>query len=104
MDKTNAIPLVCFLFYAALFSLLIPMNVRLRRVERICEKRRRAVDALDSIVKNLEDPASIEADMEASARHREMRDAQRTHVPREDAGPPAIVHRPARIRNSPKKS
>lgn len=43
---------------------------------------------------SLADPEKIEADLEKSADLREMRDAGRTTLPREDAGPPATVHRP----------
>jgi len=42
----------------------------------------------------LADPAKIEADFEKSAMMREMRDANRTTLPREGAGPPAKVYRP----------
>lgn len=47
---------------------------------------------------NLADPAKIEAEFEKSARMREMRDANRTTLPREGAGPPARVYRP-QLRN-----
>ena len=104
MTNTQTFVFTSFLWFVIGFSILIPMNIRLRRVEEICTKRRRAVEALDSIVRNLNDPVSIEADMEASARHREMRDANRTTAPRADAGPPAVVHRPAKLRSTPKKS
>ncbi|HPE52987.1 MAG TPA: hypothetical protein PK852_02610 [Mesotoga prima] len=40
----------------------------------------------------LTDPDAIAEDMEKGARIREMRDAGRTTLPREDAGPPAKVH------------
>jgi hypothetical protein len=42
----------------------------------------------------LADPNEIVADFEKSARAREMRDANRTTLPREGAGPPARVFRP----------
>jgi hypothetical protein len=48
----------------------------------------------EKLYKELSDPAKIEADFEKSARAREMRDAQRTTLPRENTGPPAKVHRP----------
>lgn len=73
---------------------------RLDRVEEICERRRRAVDALDSIVRNLNDPVKIQADMERSATAQEMRAANRTTMPRENTGPPAKVYRP-KLRNKP---
>jgi len=47
-----------------------------------------------TLYEKLADPAQIEADFEKSARAREMRDAQRTTLPRPDAGPPAKVWRP----------
>lgn len=50
------------------------------------------------LYRDLADPARIEADFEKSARLREMRDANRTTLPREGAGPPAKVYRP-RLRN-----
>jgi len=45
-------------------------------------------------VKRLTDPESIVEDMENGARMREMYDANRTTLPREDAGPPAKVYTP----------
>lgn len=42
----------------------------------------------------LADPKRIEEDFEKGARLREMYDAKRTTLPREDAGPPAVVYRP----------
>lgn len=45
-------------------------------------------------VKRLTDPESIVDDMEKGARLREMYDANRTTLPREDAGPPAKVYTP----------
>lgn len=45
-------------------------------------------------LKRLTDPDSILLDMESGARVREMRDANRTTLPREDAGPPAKVYTP----------
>ena len=44
--------------------------------------------------KRLTDPESIVDDMEKGARLREMYDANRTTLPREDAGPPAKVYTP----------
>lgn len=46
------------------------------------------------LYKRLADPEFIEAEMEKGARLREMKDANRTTLPREDAGPPAVVYRP----------
>ena len=48
----------------------------------------------EELYKQLADPERIEQDMEKGARLREMKDANRTTLPREDAGPPAVVHRP----------
>jgi hypothetical protein len=45
-------------------------------------------------LKRLTDPEAIADDMEKGARLREMRDANRTILPREDAGPPAKVYSP----------
>lgn len=52
------------------------------------ERKKNQLDAL----KRLTDPASIEEDMEKGARMREMYDANRTTLPREDAGPPAKIY------------
>jgi len=46
------------------------------------------------LYEELADPAKVEADFEKSARAREMRDAQRTTLPREGAGPPAKLYNP----------
>jgi hypothetical protein len=45
-------------------------------------------------LKRLTDPESIADEMEKGARMREMYDANRTTLPREDAGPPAKVYSP----------
>ena len=45
-------------------------------------------------LKRLTDPEAIMEDMEKGARMREMYDANRTVLPREDAGPPAKVYSP----------
>ncbi len=45
-------------------------------------------------LRRLTDPESIADDMERGARMREMYDANRTTLPREDAGPPARVYSP----------
>lgn len=65
------------------------------------ETKRKAehIDAL----KRLTDPKLIEEDMEKGARLREMHDANRTTLPREDAGPPAKVYSP-RLRAKVPKS
>lgn len=52
--------------------------------------------------KRLSDPEEIRKDMENSARSREMYDANRTILPREDAGPPAKVYTPLLRAKTPK--
>jgi len=46
------------------------------------------------LYESLADPYRIEEDLEKSAQRREMYDAKRTTLPRENAGPPAVVYRP----------
>lgn len=46
------------------------------------------------IYQKLTNVDEIEKDFEKSARLREMRDANRTTLPRENTGPPAKVYRP----------
>lgn len=53
-------------------------------------------------LKRLTDPESIADDMERGARLREMRDANRNVLPREDAGPPAKVYTPTMRARIPK--
>lgn len=55
-------------------------------------------------LKRLTNPESIEEDMEKGARIREMHDANRTVLPREDAGPPAKVYSPKLRANLPKSN
>lgn len=55
-------------------------------------------------LKRLTDPESIEEDMEKGARVREMHDANRTTLPREDAGPPAKVYSPQLRAKVPKSN
>ena len=65
-----------------------------RRQKAVEEKWHKFCEDRKELYKKLADPEQIEKDMEASAQLREMKDANRTTLPREDAGPPAVVHRP----------
>lgn len=94
---------IVFINFCIYGYLLIQHHRRLLKVEEICEKKRNAIEILDSIAKNLTDPIKIEAEMEATATAREMRDAGRKYLPRENAGPPAKVHRPPTLRSVPRK-
>jgi hypothetical protein len=69
------------------FQVMTRMNHLESKVARYEQVRER-------LYASLADPEKIEADFEKSARAREMRDANRTTLPREGAGPPAKVHRP----------
>lgn len=53
-------------------------------------------------LKRLTDPLIIADDMEKGARLREMHDANRITLPREDAGPPAKVYTPTMRAKVPK--
>lgn len=64
------------------------------------EKERRSEHA--KALKRLTDPEAILEDMKKGERMREMRDANRTTLPREDAGPPAKVYTPTLRANVPK--
>lgn len=68
----------------------------------LTENDRRAAQA--KALKRLTDPDSILEDMERGARMREMRDANRTTLPREDAGPPARVYTPSMRAKLPKSN
>lgn len=50
----------------------------------------------------LSDPETIAKEMENGARAREMYDANRTVLPREDAGPPAKVYTPSLRAKTPR--
>lgn len=65
---------------------------------RILEELSKHRKVRDVLYAEFADPAKIEEDFERSARLREMRDANRTTLPREGAGPPAKVYRP-KMRN-----
>jgi hypothetical protein len=52
------------------------------------------LDNRKELYAKLADPLRIEQDLERSAQLREMHDAGRTTLPRENAGPPAVVYRP----------
>lgn len=56
----------------------------------------------NKILKRLTNPESIAEDMERGARAREMHDAKRSVLPREDAGPPAKVYSPKLRANLPR--
>lgn len=66
----------------------------------LVEKRRKEEAA--KALKRLTDPEAIADDMERGARMREMHDANRTTLPREDAGPPAKVYTPTLRSKVPK--
>ena len=65
-----------------------------RRIDNLRREWARHKQVREKLYQELADPTKIEADFEKSARAREMRDAQRSTLPREDAWPPAKVHRP----------
>ena len=67
------------------------VNARQKEVEA---KWQKFIHDRRELYKKLADPEQIQKDMEASADLREMRDANRTTLPHEQAGPPAVVHRP----------
>lgn len=75
---------------AELKSLSIGYNAAIKLLLSETKRREEHTKAL----KRLTDPESIADDMEKGARVREMYDANRTTLPREDAGPPAKVYTP----------
>ena len=66
----------------------------------LTEAKRREAHTL--ALKRLTDPDAIALDMEKGARMREMYDANRSTLPREDAGPPAKVYSPKLRANVPR--
>lgn len=58
----------------------------------VTETHRRVEHA--KALKRLTDPESIADEMESGARKREMYDANRNTLPREDSGPPAKIYSP----------
>jgi len=67
------------------------LTKRSKELERVTIERERAhAEAF----KRLTDPKAIQEDMEKSARAREMFDAGRTTLPRDENTPHAVVHRP----------
>lgn len=68
----------------------------------IAETKRKAEQK--RVLQRLTDPESIADDMERGARAREMYDANRTILPREDAGPPAKVYAPKLRANVPRST
>lgn len=71
-------------------------------IELILAERKRKEEQA-KVLRRLTDPESILIEMEKGARIREMRDANRTTLPREDAGPPAKVYTPTLRANVPKR-
>lgn len=70
-------------------------------LQLIVEETRRRVEHTKAL-KLLTDPESIADEMERGARKREMYDANRTTLPREDSGPPAKVYSPKLRANVPR--
>ena len=72
---------------AILLMFFIPGLYEVKKLTRELERR-------DEWLRLKDRPDTIEAEMERTADLREVRDANRTTLPREDAGPPAVVYRP----------
>lgn len=85
MDKNDWVQLVSFLI---LFIFFLASMIEIARLRRDLEEQS------DEFYRSLISPRIIEAEMEWTADLREVRDANRTTLPREDAGPPAKVYRP----------
>lgn len=81
--------------------MIYSMRDEIKKLKKEVEKKKNAIAILEQVAKDATDPAKIEAEMEAAANLREMRDARRTTMPRENDSPPAVVHRP-KLRNVPK--
>jgi hypothetical protein len=83
------------------FMLLVIATSAILWSFKITRKQRNLEDEWQMFLKmrrelyeRLADPSRVEEDLENSARRREMYDANRTTLPRENAGPPAVVYRP----------
>lgn len=86
---------VQFILLFAIFVWAIWKGHKLSKSQKATEaKWQKFIEQRKELYKHLADPEQIEQDMEKGARLREMKDANRTTLPREDAGPPAVVHRP----------
>lgn len=70
-------------------------------LELIVVETQRRVEHTKAL-KRLTDPESIADEMERGARKREMYDANRNLLPRENAGPPAKVYSPKLRANVPR--
>lgn len=75
---------------ARLNALSTAYNSAIKLILTETKRREEHIKAL----KRLTDPFAIADDMEKGARMREMYDANRNTLPREDAGPPARVYTP----------
>lgn len=79
------------LSWATLLVFMFIVNKRQSHLEdewiMFMERRKELYDSLAN-------PYRIEEELEKSARRREMYDANRTTLPRENSGPPATVYRP----------
>lgn len=80
---TTAIILLCAVLYY--------FYMRLNSLETKWDKH---IKLREDFYKSLADPTKIEADFEKWAHLREMRDANRTTMPRNDGATPAKVYRP----------
>lgn len=65
-----------------------------KRQTRLEEEWKIFLQMRKELYERLADPDRIEKELEKSAQRREMYDAKRTTLPRENAGPPAVVYRP----------
>lgn len=88
MSTTYIVVSSFYLVFLTLFVIFLLHRMEAMKGEIQTLKRNRK-----KLYEKLADPIKIEQDMEKSARAREMRDANRTFLPRHD-GPPAKVHRP----------
>ena len=76
---------VCAILWGRVMA--IRMNAIEAKWQNFLNRRKELYDSLA-------DPKKIEEDLEKSARRREMYDANRSTLPRENSGPPAKVYRP----------
>ncbi|AEL97987.1 hypothetical protein CL65_gp079 [Mycobacterium phage Patience] len=84
-----------FVMIIAILAWALWRSHQIRKKEKEVDERwEKFINDRKELYKRLADPECIAEQMERGASLREMRDANRTTLPREDAGPPAVVHRP----------
>lgn len=96
MDVVLLCLLIVFTSVGACYGLWV--GLKFRELDRRVSNQQKFNKTRENFYQSFADPKKIEEEMEAGARLREMYDAKRRALPRDDAGPPAVIHNRPNLR------